>query len=56
MLFRSIRRPIRIHGDDGQTLVEYTVILMLVALVTISVLEALGDAVIPLIEPVVTAL
>jgi len=46
---RTLGSPIsncinRFRGDDGQTLVEYSLILLLVAIVVMSALTALGDA------------
>ena len=42
--------------EDGQTLVEYSLIMTLVALVVISALTAFGAAVLPLITAIVPAL
>ena len=42
--------------EDGQTLVEYSLIMTLVALVVISALTAFGAAVLPLITAIIPAL
>ncbi len=42
--------------EDGQTLVEYSLIITLIALVVISALTAFGAAVLPLITAIVPAL
>jgi Flp pilus assembly pilin Flp len=42
--------------EDGQALVEYTLILALVTVVSIAALSALGDSVIALLQAVTSAL
>jgi Flp pilus assembly pilin Flp len=37
---RSLKR--RVDGDDGQTLVEYTLILMFVVLLAVTALQVIG--------------
>jgi Flp pilus assembly pilin Flp len=52
-VFSNIRRSARLVNEtdeSGQTLVEYTLILMFVALVTVTALEAIGLTVIGFIE------
>jgi Flp pilus assembly pilin Flp len=54
-------RSIALNGDslrrdDGQALVEYTLILGLVTLVSITVLSALGGSVTALLQAVTSAL
>jgi Flp pilus assembly pilin Flp len=45
-----------LHREDGQALVEYTLILGLVTVVAISVLSALGGSVTSLLQAVTSAL
>ncbi|HXI96695.1 MAG TPA: hypothetical protein VNG04_11245 [Candidatus Acidoferrum sp.] len=54
-------RSIALYGEslrweDGQALVEYTLILGLVTVVSIAALSALGDSVISLLQAVTSAL
>ena len=54
-------RSIALYGEslrreDGQALVEYTLILGLVTVVAIAALSALGDSVIALLQAVTSAL
>ena len=46
----------RTSREDGQALVEYTLILGLVTVVAIAALSALGDSVIALLQAVTSAL
>jgi Flp pilus assembly pilin Flp len=41
-MIRRFALRVEASDDDGQTLVEYTLILMFVALVTVTALEAIG--------------
>jgi Flp pilus assembly pilin Flp len=43
------------RADAGQALVEYSLILLFVALVSITLLSSIGDAVVSLLEPVLAA-
>jgi pilus assembly protein Flp/PilA len=45
-----------LHEEDGQALVEYSLILLLVALVTITALTSIGTAVSGIIQSVAAAL
>lgn len=40
----SSTRARRLHGDEGASLVEYTLLLALIALVCVVALSAFGDA------------
>jgi Flp pilus assembly pilin Flp len=46
----SFARRVKASDEGGQTLVEYTLILMFVALVTVTALEALGLKVVGFID------
>lgn len=49
-IIRRFARRTEASDDGGQTLVEYTLILMFVALVTVTALEAIGLKVIGFID------
>jgi Flp pilus assembly pilin Flp len=52
----ATRWIIRAREDDGQALVEYSLVLLLVAIVTFSTFGALGDAVEAMFGPVLAGL
>jgi Flp pilus assembly pilin Flp len=52
----AIRWIMRARDDDGQAIVEYSLILLLVALVTFATFGALGDAVEAMLGPVLAGL
>jgi Flp pilus assembly pilin Flp len=52
-LLHKVRSSVR--ADDGQTLVEYSLILLLVALVCFTLLSPIGQAITGMFQAVLTA-